>query len=167
MSNTNAKKIMIIAIFATLYTIIVGVFAIFSFNPLQARLADALLPLSMIFGIPSVLGFGLGALVSNFLFGGLGIIDIIGGAAANIIACSTAYYFARRKGIIFRFIGTILETIIISVIVGFYLSILFFNSLLISTIGVMIGSIISIILIGFPLLEMIRKTYIYKIFNEK
>ncbi|GAH17154.1 unnamed protein product, partial [marine sediment metagenome] len=64
--NSNSKRIAVIAIFASLYTITVGIFAFMSFTPFQARLADALLPLSMIFGIPSIVGFGLGALVSNF-----------------------------------------------------------------------------------------------------
>lgn len=168
---TDSRKIAVIAIFASLYTITVGIFAFMSFNPFQARLADALLPLSIIFGIPSALGFGLGALVSNLLFGGLGIIDIIGGTVANLIACSLAYYIARRKGIIYRFIGTLTETLVISLIVGGYLS-LFFDPpvsvpLAISIFGVLIGSIISINLIGFPVQEAIRKTSIYKQLKEE
>lgn len=160
--NSNSKRITVVAIFASLYTITVGIFAFMSFTPFQARLADALLPLSMIFGIPSIVGFGLGALVSNFLFGGLGIIDIIGGATANFLACSLAYYIAKRKGVIFRFIGTLVETLVISFIVGGYLSLLFFDSLVISISGVLIGSTISIILIGFPVQEAIRKSSISK-----
>lgn len=166
MKNSNSKNIVIMTIFAALYTVIVGVFVFMSFNPFQARLADALLPLSIIFGIPSILGFGVGALVSNFIFGGLGLIDIFGGAAANIIACTLAYYFARRKGIVFRFFGAFIEALVISFIVGSYLSILFFESLLISILGVLIGSLISIVLIGFPIEEIIIKSSIYKLIKE-
>ena len=166
MKNNKSKDIVIMTIFASLYTAIVGVFVFMSFNPFQARLADALLPLSIIFGIPSILGFGLGAFISNFIFGGLGPLDIFGGAAANIIACTIAYYFARRKGILYRFFGVLIEALLISFIVGGYLSILFFESPLISILGVLIGSLISIVLIGFPIEEIIINSSIYKFIQE-
>jgi uncharacterized membrane protein len=159
---TDSKKIAILTIFASLYSVLVIFLAPISFSVYQFRLADALLPLSIIFGIPSALGFGLGALVSNFISGGLGLVDVIGGTVANLVACSLAYYIGRRKGIINRFFGTLVETLIISFIVGGYLSVLFDTPFEIGIFGVLIGSIISINLIGFPIQEAIRKNSIYK-----
>ena len=115
----------------------------------------------MIFGLPCALGFGLGALLSN-LYGSLGLLDIIGGATANLLACIIAYYFAKKRGIIFRLIGSILETIIITIIVGGYLSVIFDVPIELSLLGVLGGSIVAINLIGFPLQETIRKSSIYK-----
>lgn len=159
---TNSRKIAILVIFASLYTVLVIFLAPISFGVYQVRLADAMLPLSIIFGIPSALGFALGALVPNAIVGGLGIVDIIGGTIANLVACSLAYYFARKRGVIYRFLGTLIETLVISSIVGGYLSFLFNVPLEISVFGVLVGSIIAINLIGFPLQEAIRKSSIYE-----
>jgi uncharacterized membrane protein len=132
-----------------------------SFDVYQVRLADALLPLSMIFGIPGAIGFGLGAIISNF-FGVLGVIDIVGGAAANIIGCTLAWYIARKRKITYRFIGSLVETAVITIIVGGYLSLIFAVPIEIGLFGVLIGSIIAINLVGFPIQEAIRKSSIYK-----
>ncbi len=154
--RTNTKKISIVTIFAALYAVAVIFLAPISFYVYQVRVADALLPLSMIFGIPSAVGFGLGAIVSN-LYGGLGIIDIVGGTAANIIACSLAWYIAKSRGIIHRFLGTIIETLVITAIVGGYLSVIFDIPLEFGLLGVLIGSIIAVNIIGFPIQEIIRR----------
>jgi len=159
--DNNSKKIALIAIFSALYASSVIILAPISFGIYQIRLADALLPLSMIFGLPGALGFGFGALLSN-LYGTLGLLDIIGGATANLLACIIAYYFAKKRGIIFRLIGSILETIIITIIVGGYLSVIFDVPIELSLLGVLGGSIVAINLIGFPLQETIRKSSIYK-----
>jgi uncharacterized membrane protein len=164
--NRNTINISIFSIFAALYAIIVIFLAPISFGVYQVRLADALLPLSMIFGIPSALGFGLGALIAN-IYGTLGIVDIIGGALANFIACSLAYYIAQKNGIICRFIASLIETVSITVIVGWYLSILFSIQIEISLIGILIGSIIAINLIGFPIQEIIRKSQFFKSIIKK
>jgi len=159
--DNNSKKIALIAIFSALYASSVIILAPISFGIYQIRLADALLPLSMIFGLPGALGFGLGALLSN-LYGTLGLLDIIGGATANFLACILAYYFAKKKGLIYRLVGSIVETIVVTIIVGGYLSIIFDVPIELSLLGVLGGSLVAINLVGFPLQEAIRKSSIYK-----
>ena len=154
--KSSTLKITVFTIFTTLYTVLVVFLAPVSFGVYQVRLADCLLPLSMIFGIPSVLGLSLGAVLSNF-YGGLGFVDVVGGSVANLIVCLLAYYISQKRGVISRFIGSIIQTIIITIIVGGYLAILFQVPLEIGLIGVMIGSIISINLLGFPIEELLRK----------
>jgi uncharacterized membrane protein len=154
--RTTTRRISIVAVFAALYAVAVIFLAPISFDVYQVRIADALLPLSMIFGIPSALGFGLGCIVSN-VYGGLGIIDIIGGTAANIIACSLAWYIANRRGFIRRFLGSVVQTIMITAIVGGYLSFIFNVPIEIGFLGVFIGSAIAINMIGFPVQEIIQR----------
>jgi uncharacterized membrane protein len=154
--RNNTRSTMVIVVFAALYAVAVIFLAPISFDIYQVRIADALLPLSMIFGIPSALGFGLGAIVSN-IYGGLGIIDIFGGTVANIIACSIAWYIAKRGGRIYRFFGSLFETIIITVIVGGYLALIFYVPIEFGLFGVLVGSLIAINIIGFPIQEIIRR----------
>ena len=159
----NTRSITVVAVFAALYAVTVIFLAPISFDVYQVRIADALLPLSMIFGIPSALGFGLGAIVSN-IYGGLGPIDVVGGTLANIIACSLAWYVAKRGRSLFRFIGSLFETIIITVIVGGYLSLIFGVPIEVAFFGVLIGSIIAINILGFPIQEIIRRNSSIKLF---
>ena len=86
----DSKQISLISIFAALYAIGVVFLAPFSFLPIQITIADALLPLSIVFGMPVVIGLSLGTVVAN-IFGGLGFIDIIGGTVANFIATFVAW----------------------------------------------------------------------------
>lgn len=144
------------AIFSALYAVAVIFLAPISFGVYQVRLADALLPLSMIFGIPSAIGLSLGCIISN-VYGGLGIVDIIGGTVANFVACTLAWYVARNQHVAQRFLGSAVETTIVTLIVGGYLSLIFWVPIEIGLLGVLIGSIIAINVIGFPIEEVIRR----------
>ena len=154
--NLSAREISVSVVFASLYAVGVIFLAPVSFGIYQVRLADALLPLSMIFGLPSVIGLSLGCVIGN-VYGGLGPIDVIGGTAANFIASSLAWYLARNSGITRRFLGSLLETLTVTLIVGGYLSFIFDMPLEASFLGVLIGSIIAINLVGFPIGEIIQK----------
>jgi len=90
-----SKKISLMIIFAVLYTVGVVALAPLSFNIFQVRVADALLALSIIFGWPAIVGISLGTIISNF-FGGLGVIDVIGGTTANFIATLLAWKIGKK-----------------------------------------------------------------------
>ena len=156
----NTKKLAVVTVFAALYAVGVIFLAPISFGIVQVRVADAMLPLSMIFGLPGALGLSLGCLVSN-VFGGLGIVDIVGGASANLIACTLAWYIARKGRSGQRFLATVAETVVVGLIVGGYLSWLLQVPLEISIIGVLVGELIAVNLIGFPLEEAIRRSKIF------
>jgi uncharacterized membrane protein len=157
----NSKDITLTIIFASLYAIGVIILAPISFSIYQVRIADALLPLSMIFGMPSALGLGLGAVVAN-IYGGFGIIDIVGGSAANFVACMVAWWISRRNGFTSRFLGAIAETVTITVIVGGYLSLIFQVPVEYGLFGILIGSIIAINVLGFLVEETLRRSNIIK-----
>ncbi len=157
----NTKKLAVVTVFAALYAVGVVFLAPISFGIVQVRVADAMLPLAMIFGLPGALGLSLGCLVSN-VFGGLGIVDIVGGASANLVACTLAWYIGRKGRSAQRFLGTVAITVTVGLIVGGYLSWLLQVPLEISLLGVLIGEMIAVNLIGFPLEEAIRRSKIFR-----
>jgi len=71
-----------------------------SFPVVQVRVADALLPLSMLFGRAAIVGFTLGCFIANF-FGPLvfpfNLLDATLGALANFLACTLAWRKAQEK----------------------------------------------------------------------
>lgn len=150
----SSRDVALTAVFAALYAAGVVLLAPVSFGIYQVRIADALLPLSMIFGIPVAAGSSLGCLVAN-VYGGLGIIDIVGGAAANFVACALAWRIGKG-GIARRFIGSLAETAVITAIVGGYLSILFGVPIEIGLFGIFVGSIVAINILGFILTEVLN-----------
>ena len=157
----DSKDVSITIIFTALYAIGVIALTPISFNIYQVRVADALLPLSMIFGVPSAVGLGLGCLVAN-VYGGLGIIDIVGGSVANFIGCTLAWYVARRGKLMHRILGSIIETAVITMIVGGYLSFIFEVPLEFGLFGILVGSIIAINLVGFAIQETIRRNAVIR-----
>ncbi len=147
----GSREIALTAIFAAMYAIGVILLAPISFGIYQVRVADALLPLSIIFGFPAALGLSLGCFIAN-LYANLSIVDVFGGAIANFVACVLAW-FIGRGGIIRRFLACLIETLIITVIVGGYLSLIFEVPVEVSLLGVLVGSLIAINILGFMLLE--------------
>ncbi|MCS7114023.1 MAG: QueT transporter family protein [Nitrososphaerota archaeon] len=152
------------AVFAALYAAGVVLLAPISFGVYQIRVADALLPLSMIFGMPVAVGTGLGCLVAN-VYGGLGIVDIFGGALANFAACTLAWHFGR-DGLARRLLGCFIETAVITAIVGGYLSLIFEVPLELGLFGIFAGSIVAINILGFALLEGLLRSGIRKSYAE-
>jgi len=159
----GSKEVALTAGFAGLYAVGVILLASVSFGVYQVRVADALLPLSIIFGLPSAVGLSLGCLVAN-VYGGLGVIDIVGGTIANFVACILAWYIGKG-GFIRRFLGTIAETLTITVIVGGYLSLIFEVPVEAGLFGIFVGSIVAINILGFALEEGLRRSGIWKNVN--
>ena len=147
MRRTNSVFVTLTAVFAALYTVGVVFLAPISFQMFQVRVADALLPLSMLFGWPAIVGLTIGAVVANS-FGGLGPIDVVGGAIANFIATLAAWQVARSRSAPWAFVGVVLQILIVTLTVGSYLSFLFAMPLEIGWLGVLLGSIVAIGLLG-------------------
>ena len=151
MRTKRSVHVTLTAAFAALYAVGVIFLAPISFQVFQVRIADALLPLSILFGWPVILGVSLGALVANF-FGGLGPIDMVGGAVANFVATFLAWQVARRRSKPWMLAGACVEIIVVTTIVGTYLSYLFGIPIEAGWTGVLLGSIIAIGILGSLLL---------------
>ena len=158
----NSKEVSLTGLFGALYAIMVIALSSISFLPIQIRFADLLLPLSIVFGAPAIIGISIGTIVSN-LIGNLGTIDIIGGSIANLIATTIAWKIGSMKIKGAWIIAVISEIVIITIIVGAYISILFNVPIIISFIQIGIGSIISIGICGtITLLAVLRRNDIQK-----
>ena len=153
----ESRKIALGSTIAALYAVGVILLAPISFYLFQVRVADALIPLSIIFGMPAALGVTLGNVVAN-IYGGLGYIDIIGGSIANFLAAYVGWKIGSKKFVGSWLTATIAQNIIVSSIVGFYLAALFEVPLEIGFLGVLLGSIISMNIIGYILILTIKKS---------
>jgi uncharacterized membrane protein len=156
--RVTSRDISLVVVFAALYAVGVVVLAPISFHIYQVRLADALLPLSMLFGIPCAVGLSFGAVLAN-VYGGLGVVDVVGGSVANLLACSVAWYVARHKRFLYRLLGSGLETLVVTLVVGGYLSLLFNVPVEYGLAGVFVGSVVAINVVGFSLEEAVRRSH--------
>ena len=131
-----------------------------SFELTQVRVADALIPLSILFGWPAVVGVSAGCTISNVLSPMPSVIaDITFGSLANFVASFLAWKIAvsRRNAAGRELLGCIVATIIVTLVVGTYLAVLTRMEVWLWWIGVGIGSAISICGIGFPLVQALKR----------
>lgn len=80
----DMKKITLGGIIMSLYIVLTGVFASLSFGAIQIRIANCLYGLTLPFPF-LVIPLTLSVVLSNLIFGGLGIIDIVFGSLTTFI----------------------------------------------------------------------------------
>lgn len=153
------------AVFAALYASGVVFLAPISFGAFQVRVADALLPLAAVFGLPVAIGTSFGCFVANF-YGGLGVVDVIGGTAANFVACVLAWRIGG-KSVFRRFASCFTETVAVTLIVGSYLPLLLSLPIEVGLFGVFTGSLVAINILGFSLLELVYRSGVATKYMEK
>jgi len=168
------KNIVLTSMFAAVYAVLVVGLAPVSFLPLQIRFADALIPLSIIYGWPAIAGLTIGCAVSNFVagqvfFGGWTLLDVVGGSFANFIACYIGWKICLKHTRRIIIATTILQSILISIIVGSYLWYIFgspeYYSIHIFVLpglpafwlSILTGSLISIVVLGNILLTALMR----------
>jgi uncharacterized membrane protein len=117
----SARSVSLAALLAALYGAYVFYFAVTSFGPLQIRVVDALLPLSVLFGPPAIVGVTIGCFIGNLLGSPIGIVDIVGGPVANFVAATLAWVITRKKFPGSWLIAVAAEIAAVTVIVGSYL----------------------------------------------
>ncbi len=164
----KTRDLSVAVVFAGLYA--AGVMALpgISFELFQVRIADALLPMVMVFGLPAVFGITVGTFIANML-SPFGLVDILGGTLTNFVATYMALKMVRN----FSFKGAwiaacVFQTLVVTFIVGSYLYVLIgvppvpvlgfvVPGIVVSWIGVLIGSVISIILVGYPAAKAVNR----------
>jgi uncharacterized membrane protein len=151
----------LIGVFAALYAALVYALPGISFQLVQVRVADALIPLSIIFGWPVVIGVTIGAAVANVISPLPSIIvDITFGSMANFIASFLALKIGgwkRNKSVVNESLGCVVATAVITFIVGTYLAVITEMDLWIWWLGIGIGSVISISILGYMLIQVMKK----------
>jgi len=169
--DSLSYKVAIAAIIAALYTVLVWLLPFISFLVWQVRIADCLIPQALIFGMPAAIGLAIGCFAGN-LIGGLGIIDYIGGALTNFLAAIVGYYLEKRntnkgfKRILITQLIITIQTLFNVFIVGTYLSYLLEMPLVISWLGILIGSLVSLNILGFLIYEALRQTNLFTLENQ-
>lgn len=104
------------AAISALYIALVLGFSSISFLQIQFRVANVLIGLVPILGIPSVIGLSLGVLISN-LYSPFGVLDLLS-AIPSFLGMLIVYAMRRRS----VFAGLTIYSIIISAWVGFMIS---------------------------------------------
>lgn len=148
----DKRSIALTALLASLYASAVVLLAPISFEIFQVRVADILMPTSIILGPPAILGLTIGTFIANFA-SPFGMVDVVGGATANFIASFTAWRIGAKR---FRgswIIAILVENLIVTFIVGTYLALLLTIPLVVGWLGVFLGSILSMNVGGYLLVK--------------
>jgi len=157
----NSRDLALTAVFAALYAVLVLALAGISFQLVQVRVADALIPLSIVFGWPVIVGVTVGGAIANVASPMPSVLtDITFGSIANLIASLLAWRIGAWKlmgKVANEFLGCIVATVVVTLIVGTYLAILTQMDLWVWWMGIGVGSIISINILGFTLIQMLQK----------
>jgi len=158
--NIGSRDVALTVGFAGLYAALVIVLAPISFELVQVRVADALIPLSMIFGWPVIIGVSVGCAIANVASPMPSVVvDIVFGSLANFVASLLAWKISSFKkwNATFEFLGCVAATLTITLIVGTYLAVLTGMEVWLWWLGIGVGSVISICGIGFTLIQVLKR----------
>lgn len=142
-------KVARIAIIAAIYAAVTVLLAPISYGVLQVRVSEALTILPFIFP-ESFLGLFIGCLIAN-IFGGLGLIDIIFGSLATLIA---GYLTSKMPN---QYLAPLPPVLVNAVVVGFILKFVLGAPLFLTMLYVGIGQFLACYVIGLPLLYWLKR----------
>ena len=135
------------ALIAALYVVLNIIFAPISYGPIQVRIAEMLVVLPYI--MPSaILGLFTGCIFAN-IYGGLGIVDVIGGSLCTLIAAFLTYKVTNPK------MAPLPPVLINAFGVSLYLHLLFDLPYWLTVLYIGIGEIIACYVLGYPLLVLL------------
>jgi uncharacterized membrane protein len=175
---SSSRNLALTAVFGALYAALVVAFAPISILPIQVRIADVLLPLAILFGRPAIFGLGIGTVVGNFVadsitgFPSASIgLDIVGGSLVNVLATYLAWRIGQSAWKAGNwnatwFSATVVQTLLISMVVGGYLSYVFSIPLIVSILTILAGEIVAINIGGFVLLSIIGREKTLDLFRS-
>ncbi|MGI6144516.1 MAG: QueT transporter family protein [Clostridia bacterium] len=145
----KTSKVVRVSVIAALYAVVTVVFAPLSYGLTQVRISEALTVLPFIFP-ESVMGLFLGCFIAN-IYGGLGIIDVVFGSLATLIA---AFLTSKMPS---PLLAPLPPVLVNAVIIAYVLYYTLGYPLLASMLYVGIGQFLSCYLIGLPLLFLLKK----------
>ncbi len=167
----DSKDVTLIAVFAASY-VVVNVIQMMSignptiFGPVQLRIADCLIALSALFGVPAIIGVTAGCFLSNAYYF-LGPADVVLGPLVNLLAASLVFLLRNRK-----LIACVVGGVVVGISVGGYLAIFFpyvappelsaLPTLVAMIISLTISSLITVGAIGYSLLIGLSRPNVLK-----
>jgi len=119
----DSRDVALTAVVSALYAALVVVQGMSAAATIQLRIADCLIPLSALLGLPAIFGVTLGGFVSNAYTSAAmpnGVYDVVLGPIANFVA-GTLIYLLRNR----RLMGCILGSAVIGFSVGSYVWLIF------------------------------------------
>ena len=157
----RSKDLALIAIYAALYVALVVALVPLSYGPVQVRIADAMLALVPLLGLPGVLGHTLGVFIAN-VFSPVGVIDLLNTIPSFAMSFVVYYVYKRTKND-YTVIGTcIAYSVVLGVTVGWMLSYVLSFPLLLTMAYVAIGNVVASVLIGWPIFKVLKKTGVFQ-----
>lgn len=138
-----------VAMIGAIYVILNIIFAPISYGPVQVRIAEALAVLPFI-DPSAIIGLFVGCILAN-IYGGLGMVDIIGGSFCTLIAAYLTYKMKNPK------LAPLPPVLINAFGVSIYLHLLFDLPYWITVLYIGMGEIIACYILGYPLLILLIK----------
>lgn len=157
----RTKYLALIGMYAALYAALVLVLPGLSYGPIQVRIADSLVAVVPLLGLPGVLGHTLGVFIAN-LFSPAGPIDLLNTIPSFAMAF-VVYFVYKRTDNDYTVIGTCsVYSVILGATVGWMLSFLYGYPLLATIAYVALGNILASVVLGWPLFKLLKKTGIFQ-----
>ncbi|MHA1279835.1 MAG: QueT transporter family protein [Candidatus Helarchaeota archaeon] len=145
----NTKELTKVVIIASLYSSLTIIVSPISFGLVQVRISEALAPIPYLFGPSGIYGLFIGCLISNF-FSPYGLLDVIVGSLSTLIAAWISY--KSNKLIQACASPVLVNSIFIGILLHYYGS-----PLILAILCVGLGESIACIVVGYPLMQMIKK----------
>ncbi|MDU1323156.1 MAG: QueT transporter family protein [Clostridium botulinum] len=155
LQSKKISKLVFSAVIAGIYTVLTLLLAPISYGQIQVRASESLTLLPFLSSY-SIWGVFLGCIISN-LIGGNGIIDVVFGSLATLIAAILTYYIGKSNLKFKKYLAPLPPIIINAVVIGFILNYTLKLPLLLSIIWVGLGEAISCYVLGLILISIIEK----------
>ncbi len=145
----DTRQLVRMSLLAALYVALTLILRPFSYGVIQVRVSEALtvLPYLTPAAIPALF---VGVIIANLL-GGLGILDIVLGSLATLVAGVLTWKMPRP------WLAPLPPVLVNAVIVGAYLSYLFSYPTILAMLWVGAGQIVACYILGYPLLVYLRR----------
>ena len=137
------------ALIGAIYAALTIAFAPISYGQIQVRVSEALTILPF-FTPAAIPGLFIGCIIAN-IYGGQGMIDIVFGSLATLLAAFLSYKMPKR------WMVPIPPILVNGIVVGFILNYLYQLPLFIMMAWVSLGQIIACYGLGYPLMVILEK----------
>lgn len=155
LQNKKISKLVFAAVIAAIYTVLTLLLAPISYGQIQIRISEALTLLPFLSSY-SIWGVFIGCIISN-LIGGNGIIDVVFGSLATLIAAILTYYIGKSNLKYKKYLAPLPPILANAVVIGFILNYTLKLPLVLSMIWVGMGEAISCYILGLILISIIEK----------
>ena len=174
MKGAGARKIVLAGVVAALYAVLTIVEAPIAYGPVQFRIAEILCILPFYFPIAS-LGLFVGCIIANLL-SPYGILDIVAGASATLLAALVTMQLGRikRSTTAIKALACFPPVIFNAIIIGAVIAGVsagsgsaFWPAFAINGIQIGLGQTAIMYVLGLPLMLYLPKTRVFKNLSEQ